>query len=203
MTISNKYIEVILPLPVEGSFTYSLRKEDHSVSVGQRVIVQFGVRKLYTAIVVEVHNRRHEGYNIKEILGVLDEDNVISPLQIDFWRWISSYYMCKIGEVMHVALPSSLKLASESKIIIHPDFDGDIDMLNDNEMLIVEELTVKESLLIQDIVDLLNKTSVFSIINELIRKEIIQIKEEIFPLHTWREYERHVTSIQYVDTSLI
>ena len=130
MTISNKYIEVIVPMPVEGSFTYSIIEEDEVVSVGQRVVVQFGVRKLYTAIVIEVHDRKPEDYNVKEILGVLEEDNIISPLQINFWKWISYYYMCKIGEVMNVALPSSLKLASESKIVIHSDFDGDVDVLN-------------------------------------------------------------------------
>ena len=72
-----------------------------------------------------------------------------------------------------------LAVASESKIIIHPDFDGDLDFLNDEENTVLSNLTLKEELTINDVISILNKTSVFSIINELIRKEIIQIKEEL------------------------
>ncbi|MBT6013308.1 MAG: primosomal protein N' [Flavobacteriales bacterium] len=179
MNSQNTYIEVIIPLPVEGSFTYCLTDKNLDVSVGQRVIVQFGKRKLYTAIVMDIHNREPKLYEAKYVLAVLDEGNVVHPIQIRFWKWIAEYYMSRLGDVMNVALPSSLKLASESKIIVHPDFDGDMGDLTDNENAIITTLTLKEELTLQDAITLIDKTAVFPIINELIRKEVVQIKEEL------------------------
>ena len=178
MNSLKKYVEVILPLPVEGSFTYSINDEDE-VSIGQRVVVQFGKRKLYTAIVIDVHTKKPTLYEAKDILAVLDESNVVNPIQIKFWKWISEYYMSRLGDVMNVALPSSLKLASESKIIVHPNFDGDMGELNDNENAIITTLTLKEDLTVSEVSVLVDKIAVFPIINELIRKEVVQIKEEL------------------------
>ena len=178
MNLSKKYVEVILPVPVDGSFTYSI-DSDKNIEIGQRVVVQFGSRKLYTAIVIDVHNNEPNLYKAKEVIAELDEQTLVNKKQIKFWKWISEYYMSRLGDVMNVALPSSLKLASESKIIIHPDFDGDLDFLNDEENTVLSNLTLKEELTINDMISILNKTSVFSVINELIRKEIVQIKEEL------------------------
>ena len=158
MNSLKKYVEVVLPLPVEGSFTYSINDEDE-VIIGQRVVVQFGKRKLYTAIVIDVHTKKPSLYEAKDILAVLDESNVVNPIQIKFWKWISEYYMSRLGDVMNVALPSSLKLASESKIIIHPNFDGDFGDLNDNENAIITNLTLKEELTIQEVITLIDKSS--------------------------------------------
>lgn len=178
MNSLKKYVEVILPLPVEGSFTYSINNSDE-VSIGQRVVVAFGKRKLYTAIVIDVHTTKPTLYDAKDILAVLDESNVVHPIQIQFWKWISEYYMSRLGDVMNVALPSSLKLTSESKIIIHPNFDGDFGDLNDNENAIITSLTLKEDLTISEVSLLVDKVAVFPIINELIRKDVVQIKEEL------------------------
>ncbi|MBT5858991.1 MAG: DEAD/DEAH box helicase, partial [Flavobacteriales bacterium] len=179
MNPKKTYIEVVLPLPVEGSFTYSVPKNFPEIVKGQRVVVQFGVRKLYTSIILDVHNKKPEGYLAKDIIAVLDESNVVNEKQLRFWKWISSYYMSKLGNVMNVALPSSLKLASESKIIVHPNFDGDMGELNDKEHAIITNLTLKEKLTVSDVIDLTNTISVFPIINELIRKEVVQIEEEL------------------------
>ena len=179
MSNSKKYVDVILPLPVDGVFTYSLSGDDH-VEIGKRVIVQFGSRKLYTAIVFDVHKNEPKLYKAKEIIAVLDESNVVNEIQLKFWKWISEYYMSRLGDVMNVALPSSLKLASESKIIVHPNFDADIDELNTEENAIITGLTLKENLTINEIISIVDKTSVFPVINELIRKEVVQIKEELY-----------------------
>ncbi|MDA9345118.1 primosomal protein N', partial [Flavobacteriales bacterium] len=178
MNSLKKYIEVILPLPVQGSFTYSINNSDE-VSIGQRVVVPFGKRKLYTAIVIDIHTTKPTLYDAKDILAVLDESNLVHPIQIQFWKWISEYYMSRLGDVMNVALPSSLKLTSESKIIVHPNFDGDFGDLNDNENTIITSLTLKEDLTISEVSVLVDKVAVFPIINELIRKEVVQIKEEL------------------------
>ena len=178
MKMQKKYVDVILPLPVEGTFTYSLPFGEH-VNIGQRVIVQFGIRKLYTAIVINIHYEAPLNYKAKDILHVLDENNIINVIQLKFWKWISEYYMSRIGDVMNIAIPSSLKLASESKVVFHPNFDGDTTDLNSIESNIVMNLTSKDELSLREVKDVAVKSSVFKIINELIRKEVLQIKEEL------------------------
>ena len=132
----NSYINpIILNLHLEGSilkgtFTYSTNQK---VDIGQRVIVQFGVRKLYSAIVKKRHNKQPKEYTPKQVLAILDEPPIVNKLQLKLWDWISQYYMCELGDVMNIALPSSLKLASESKVLIHPNFDGDISYLASDE----------------------------------------------------------------------
>ena len=149
------------------------------VNIGQRVIVQFGIRKLYTAIVINIHHEKPLNYKAKDILHVLDENNIVNIIQLKFWKWISEYYMSRIGDVMNIAIPSSLKLASESKVVFHPNFDGDTTDLNSVESNIVMNLSSKEELSLREVTDIAVKSSVFKIINELIRKEVLQIKEEL------------------------
>ena len=177
MFTSLKYIDVILPLPLKGTFTYCTEQED--LVVGQRVVVQFGVRKLYTAIVKQVHDRKPSEYEAKPILAILDEAPLVNAIQLKFWEWIAKYYMCNLGDVMNAALPSSLKLASESKVIIHPDFDGDIEYLKADETLLLNTLSHQEELNIAEIAKLIPVKNIFSFINELIRKEVVQIKEDL------------------------
>ena len=172
------FTDIILPLPVKGSFTYAVPK-DVDLTIGQRVVVQFGKRKLYTAIVLKVHDEKPKEYEAKELLAVLDENPIVNEKQLQFWKWIADYYMCNLGDVMHAALPSSFKLASESKVIIHTDFDGDLEGLSENETTIVNALLHQEDLLVQDIISLTNSKSIFSIINEMIRKEIVLVKEDL------------------------
>ena len=178
MKMQKKYVDVILPLPVEGTFTYLLPFGEH-VNIGQRVIVQFGIRKLYTAIVINIHHEAPLNYKAKDILHVMDENNIINIIQLKFWKWISEYYMSRIGDVMNIAIPSSFKLASESKVVFHPNFDGDTTDLNSVESNIVMNLSLKEELSLREVTDVAVKSSVFKIINELIRKEVLQIKEEL------------------------
>lgn len=173
-----KYIDVILPLPVKGIFTYSFIDDD--LSVGQRVIVQFGVRKLYSGIVAKIHDEKPKDYEAKQLIAVLDEKPIVNAKQLLFWKWIATYYMCNLGDVMNAALPSSFKLASESKVIVHPDFDGDLDALKEDELNLLNALTHQEELSVIEISKLLNIKSVFSFINELIRKEIVQLKEDLY-----------------------
>jgi len=185
-----KYIDVILPLPLKGTFTYSTKHKD--ILPGQRVVVQFGVRKLYAAIVKEVHDRKPSEYEAKPLLAILDELPIVNSIQLQFWDWIASYYMCNLGDIMHAALPSSLKLASESNVIVHPDFDGDIEHLKLEENLLLNALSQQEELSIAEITKLIPIKNVFTFINELIRKEVVQIKED---LHD--KYKEKLVKIAY------
>ena len=191
---SPRYIDVILPLPLKGTFTYQTDEDD--LLVGQRVVVQFGARKLYTAIVQRIHNTKPVDYHAKPLLAILDEAPIVNIVQLEFWDWIAKYYMCNLGDVMSAALPSSLKLASESQVIIHPDFDGDMGELKSDEILLLNALIHQEELNIAVISKLINIKSVFLLINDLIRKEVVQIKED---LHD--KYKTKMLSIvQYIAT---
>jgi primosomal protein N' (replication factor Y) (superfamily II helicase) len=172
-----KYIDVILPLPLKGTFTYSTDQDN--LFVGQRVVVQFGVRKLYTAIIKRVHDKKPAEYEAKPLLAILDEAAIVNTTQLKFWDWIAKYYMCNLGDVMNAALPSSLKLASESKVIIHPEFDGDLEDLKPEETLLINALSHQDELSITEIAKLIPIKNIFSFINELIRKEVVQIKEDL------------------------
>ena len=174
---SSRYIDVILPLPLKGTFTYQTDEDD--LLVGQRVVVQFGARKLYTAIVQRIHNTKPVDYHAKPLLAILDEAPIVNIVQLEFWDWIAKYYMCNLGDVMSAALPSSLKLASESQVIIHPDFDGDMGELKSDEILLLNALIHQEELSIAVISKLINIKSVFLLINDLIRREVVQIKEDL------------------------
>ena len=105
------YANVIVPLALQGTFTYSVPQAmQPSLRTGCRVLVQFGRKKTYTAIVVALHFTKPEGYDVKEILAMLDDKPIIRHPQLDLWQWIADYYLCTIGEVYKAAVPSGLKV---------------------------------------------------------------------------------------------
>ncbi len=173
------YAEVLLPLAVPGVFTYLVPDElIASVKVGCRVSVQFGRNKIYSAIVMKLHNQK-PAYNTKPILSLIDENPIVLPSQLNFWNWISQYYICHLGEVMNTALPSGLKLNSETKVIINEDFDGEISLLTPKEIAIVDALAQNGTLSILDISKLLSQQKVIHIVRSLIDKKVVLILEEV------------------------
>ena len=175
MSATEKYIDVILPLPVKGTFTYSTDGEN--LLIGQRVVVQFGPRKLYTALVKSIHEKKPADYEPKCLLAILDEQPIVNSIQLRFWDWVADYYMCNLGDVMNAAMPASLKLASESMVVIHSDFDGDVDGLSIKEQALFDVFSVRDELSINEISEIVKVKNIFPFVNELIRKEVVQIKE--------------------------
>lgn len=175
------FVQVLLPLSLHGDFTYSVPEEfQEKIAIGKRVFVQFGGKKRYSALIINILNDfPSTHYKIKQIEDVIDELSIVNQQQIEFWQWISSYYLCTMGEVMQAALPSSLKLTSETKISINPKFEKDYTELNDNEYLIAEALESNNFLEITDIIKILNKKNVIPIIKSLIEKGIVISNEEI------------------------
>ena len=112
------YADVILPLPLENQYTYRIPADLEPLVVrGSRVIVHFGKKRFYTAIVVDVHDRQPQtDYEVKEIFSILDATPILRRPQLRFWEWIASYYICKLGDVYKAALPSGLKLESETTV---------------------------------------------------------------------------------------
>ncbi len=174
------FVDVLLPLPVPGYFTYRVPFElNERVTEGQRVVVQFGKKKIYTALIRKIHENPPKNYQAKYILSVLDAKPIVNKLQFRFWDWIASYYMCNTGEVMNVALPSALKLASESKIIINSEFDGDYSNFNEKEFLVAEALFNREKLTITEVSEIAGYKKIIPLIKTLIEKKVVLVEEEI------------------------
>ena len=149
------FADVLLPVPIHQVFTYRIPFElNDSISFGLRVIVPFGKSKLLTGIVTEVHERIPEAYQAKYIEYVLDEYPIITKKQFQFWTWISNYYMAPLGDVMNASLPANFKLSSESKIVIHPDFENN-QTLDEREQLIVDSLHANEQMDLKELSALL------------------------------------------------
>ena len=140
--MSLKYADVILPLPLQGTFTYSIPEDMESVITrGCRVLVQFGKKKFYTGIVVDIHNNVPENYEVKPIVSLLDKDPAIRYPQYKFWNWIADYYLCSPGDVMKAALPSGLKVESETFISLNKEFDIDAADLSEQQAVILIALS--------------------------------------------------------------
>ena len=141
------FAEIILPIPVGGSFTYRIPNQlINKAEVGRRAVVQFGKSKIYSGIIYSIHDKIPEAYQVKYILDIIDDDPIVNSKQLNFWTWISEYYMCHLGDVMQAALPSAMKLSSETVINIHPEFDGDISNLNPKELLITNACCETENI---------------------------------------------------------
>ncbi len=174
------FIEVILPLPIKATFTYRVPYElNDEISIGKRVVVQFGRKKIYSGIVRDVHENAPENYTAKYILGIIDDIPIVEEKDLQFWEWIAEYYMCTLGEVMNAALPSGLKLSSETQIVIHPDYDGDFSGLNEKERNIIEALGYQKMLDLSTIEDITEQKKIFPLINTMVEKGILIIKEEL------------------------
>lgn len=144
-----------------------------------RVAVSFGNTKMYTALVFKVHQNKPELYEAIEILQILDEKPIVTEVQLQNWQWISSYYMCSLGDVYRAALPSAFLLESETIVLRNETFTEE-NNLNDDEFLIFEALQHQSQLTIHQVADILGKKKVLPIINELIQKKAVSIKEEIY-----------------------
>ncbi len=174
------FVDVIVPLSVPNLYTYRVPYEwNDSIAVGKRVIIQFGKSKLYTAIIRQIKDVPPSSYAAKYIDNILDDQPIVTEKQLRFWEWLSNYYMCNIGEVMNAALPSGLKLSSETRIILNPDFDKNYQQLSDKEYLIVEALEVKQVISITDVCNILDQKTVYPLIKSLIEKSVLIIEEEI------------------------
>lgn len=141
--------------------------------------VPFGKSKIYTAIVFEIHSEEPTAYEAKEIFQILDEHPIVTAPQLRHWIWMASYYMCSLGDVLRAALPKAFLLESETLVLKNPDFEQEA-VLTDDEYLIWEALEHQSKLKIQDIGKILDRKGVLSIVNALLSKEAIEVKEEIY-----------------------
>ncbi len=178
----NNFADIILPVPIPRMFTYKIPKNlQPLIQIGLRVIVQFGRKKVLTGIIGKVHNKPPQAYEAKPILDILDDQPSVNPLQIRFWFWMAEYYFCHIGEVMFAAIPSGLRLSSESKIQANPNFDVESSKypLDVREEKILEALEKKEELSYEDCEQILGIKTIHPILKSLVAKEAILIFERV------------------------
>src|SRR5690606_21020143 len=156
------------------------------IRIGARVIVQFGKKKVLTGIIGKVHNKPPQAYEAKPILDILDIQPSVNPLQIRFWVWMADYYCCHIGEVMHAALPSGLRLSSESKIQLNPNFDRETSKypLDLREEKLIEALENTEEISYEDCEKILGVKTIHPILKSLAAKEAILIFEKVQEKYT-------------------
>jgi primosomal protein N' (replication factor Y) len=174
-----KFADVILPLPLPKCFTYALPEEmAEEVQIGCRVIVPFGRKKFYTAIVYNIHYSAPEGYEIKDVTTILDSQPILLPLQFKFWEWLSSYYLCTQGDVYKAALPSGLKLESETIVEFNPDFEYTVP-LSEKEQTLICLLENKPEQTVSQLEKDSGLKNLLPIIKSLLDKEAIFVKEEL------------------------
>lgn len=175
------FVNVILPIPLERSFTYAISDEEALVlQSGMRVAVPFGKSKIYTAIIYSVHQNPPEAYEAKEIHEILDDYPIVTPVQLKHWEWIASYYMCTLGEVVRSALPGAFLLESETLILRNTAYEIDENELLDDEFLVFEALQHQSILKVQEVSAIIERKNVLPILQRLLDKNVIVLKEEVY-----------------------
>jgi primosomal protein N' (replication factor Y) len=178
------FADVIVPVAVPNLFTYRVPREfANAVRLGARVIVQFGKTKVVTAVIARLHNQPPQKYQAKYILELLDDAPLVMPTQIELFQWIAEYYMCHIGEVLNVALPSGLKISSLSKVQFNPEFDRP-ELLTERETELIEELKKHQSLTYDELARFAEVKNVYHLIKSLVQKQAIIVFEEVKEKYT-------------------
>jgi len=179
------YAEIIIPLALPKNYTWAIPTElAEGVMIGMRVEVMLGANKRYAGIIKHILSEKPAGFNPKPILGVLDDEPIVYPAQLALWEWMAGYYMCTEGEVMQAAVPSHLKISSESIFILNEGAAVDGHQLSDAEYIVSEALQIKKQLSLIEIQKLLDKKSVYPVINKLIQRGICSVEETMHDKYT-------------------
>jgi primosomal protein N' (replication factor Y) len=174
-----KYVDVILPLPLANTFTYSVPAEwADKVRIGMRVVVPFGKKKMYTAVVYLVHMVTPTIYEAKDIACLLDDEPILRRPQMKFWEWISSYYQAFLGDVYQAAVPAGLKLESETRVCINPDYEAET-VLSEKEQKILDALSDGKPVTVQELNKITEIRNVLPILKVLLDKGALEINEEL------------------------
>ncbi|PCJ81314.1 MAG: primosomal protein N' [Bacteroidetes bacterium] len=156
------YCDVALPAALPQVLTYRWSGDEKAPEVGVRVVVPLGKRRL-TGVVWEVHNRNPEGYLVKDIEAVVDDRPVVTLSQIACMTWIAKHYLCTLGDVVSAALPSGMKLASKSRIILNPELHKDKDRIAREDGLSNSALRLFDALCMSDGLDLKEVSNVLGV----------------------------------------
>ncbi len=172
-----KYVDVILPLAIEASFTYEIPEDINNIDIGFRVSVPVGQRKIYTGIVGFLHNKKPEGFEIKKLYSVLDREPIVNNYQLKFWQWMANYYICSIGEVYKAALPSGLKLESQTMVYaLEEEFPADKLPINEKEAFY--HIRNAQGISIKELKGKMGVKDVYSLVKRLMSKNAVSTEDK-------------------------
>lgn len=176
-----QYVEVILPLPLYSTFTYRISPSiEGEVKIGSRVLVPFGRKKYYTAIVMMLHNNAPTDYEVKDIQELLDDYPIIKYPQLKFWNWISEYYLCSLGDVYKAAVPAGLKVESETFVTINQDYEEtEPGELRERERIVLDYIGSRDRVQPLEIENSTGFKNVEAIVSRLLDKEAIYVAEKV------------------------
>ena len=170
------FADILLPLALENTLTYGI-PTDLQLAVGQRVVVPLGKRKRYTGIVTRLHDEAPaEGVELKYVEEAVDEAPLLLPAQLQFWEWLSNYYICTKGEVLKAALPSGLKLESEMRLI-RAESPADVNEMTPLQQAIYHLLDAEKPTTLEDITSKLKRTSIINTVRQMIENGWVEVRE--------------------------
>ena len=174
-----KYVDVILPLPLANTFTYSVPDEwADVVRIGMRVVVPFGKKKMYTAVIYVIHSVTPTIYEAKDILCLLDNEPILRHPQLKFWDWVSSYYQAFLGDVYQAAVPAGLKLESETQVRINPDYEAET-LLSEKEQKLLDALSDGKTTTVTELNKITEMRDTLPTLKQLLEKGAVEISEEL------------------------
>jgi len=174
------FVDVILPLPLKDTFTYAITPaEAEVIQSGMRIIVPFGKRKRYTAIAFRVHQNPPKAYDPKQIESIIDQQPVLSAVQLSFLEWMAAYYQAPLGLVVRTALPSVMLLESETEIVTH-SWSKIPDTLSKNALQLLQQIQPNSLMSLSHIQQLITVRNPYPILKELAALGLVSLKEEVY-----------------------
>lgn len=201
MKNNNCYVDVILPVPLQQLYTYHVPDDlSGAIIPGIRITVQFGKKKMYTAIVYRIHDHKPDNYDTKDIIAVLDEKPIVNSTQFRFWKWIADYYMCSLGEIFKAGVPSGLKLESETKLFLNDDFIPN-DKMSENEDKLLCLLERKKKISIREAEKHIPVKNVYPLIKSLYDRGALFTEEILHHQYKAKTEEYVVLNPEYQQES--
>lgn len=191
------YAEVIIPLALPKNYTWSV-PEQCQVREGCRVEVELKNKK-YAGIVKRLHQDKPAAFEPKPIGNVLDVEPILHPAQLQLWEWIAGYYLCSEGEVMAAALPAHFKLSSETILVFNEEIGDDFSMLDHDEYLVAEALTIKKELKLTEVQQILDSSHVYPVIKRLIEKKVCFVWEALKETYSAKKENYILLNPEYRD----
>ncbi len=171
------YAGIILPLPMRQLYTYRVPADLRAEALpGKRVVVQFGQRKMYTGLIRKICEEPPVEEGIKNILDIPDEAPLVSETQFRFWEWMADYYMCTMGEIFRAALPSGLKLESESRVLVNPAYSGE---MSERDRLLMHVLSENNGLPVGSLSRAAGRKDIHRSLLKLMEKGAVIIEEHL------------------------
>lgn len=193
-----------MPLAVQGTFTYLVPADmEFSLMRGARVYVPFGKSKLYTGIVTDIHDVAPKGFEAKPIAAMLDHAPIVRHPQVKFWQWMAQYYLCTIGEVFKAALPTGLKVESETMLSLAPDTDTESmgHDLNSSEIAIIDQLTTAGSTRLSDLRLEVTPATVLNNVNRLLEKGLVIVDRKATSTYRPKKVKMVLPAMDFSDSS--